>query len=117
MRQNDRFVASPLVALLTLLVTVITVVDARAQSQGEVVRANWPDVLYETERGAMYRPGVAVAENFSDVAVLPFIDSLSLAYQAAPDAPRIGFQLRWLAGEGGILDGALVESMPDSVWM
>lgn len=117
MRQIDRFVTWPQLSVLTLLVTLITVVDARAQSSGEVVRANWPDVLFETERGAMHRPGVAIAENFSDVAILPFIDSLALAYDAAPDSPSISFQLRWVSGQGGILDGALVDTMPDSVWM
>lgn len=65
----------------------------------------------------MNRPSVAAAEHFSDVAVLPFIDSLSLAYSAGAVEPEIRFELRWLAGEGGILDGRLVESLPDSVWL
>ena len=65
----------------------------------------------------MNRPSVAAAENFSDVAVLPFIDSLALAYSAGAVQPEIRFELRWLAGRGGILDGRLVESLPDSVWL
>lgn len=117
MSQKRRFFATGRAVAIALVVTLTTGVDAFGQTSGEAIRVQWPDVLYETQAAAMNRPSVAAAENFSDVAVLPFIDSLGLAYSAAAIEPTIEFELRWVAGTGGIIDGRLVKTMPESVWL
>jgi hypothetical protein len=119
MSRISRFSLRGLTFAVLFLLTLTTGVDAFAQSTGVVVRTNWPDVLYETQAAAMNRPGMAAAEDFADVAVLPFVDSLSLSYSGfvEADLPIIDFSLQWLAGQGGILDGELTRELPDSLLM
>ncbi|MFT5141917.1 MAG: hypothetical protein ACI80V_003635 [Rhodothermales bacterium] len=119
MSRKSRFPHRGLIFGVLFLVTLTTGVDAFGQSNGVVVRTNWPDVLYETQAAAMNRPGMAAAEDFADVAVLPFVDSLSLSYNAFVEAdfPVIDFSLQWIAGQGGILDGELTNEFPDSLFL
>ncbi|MBN4056344.1 hypothetical protein JYT20_01350 [Rhodothermus sp. AH-315-K08] len=118
MQQNRRFLIGSVWPLAVFLVMVTSGMDARAQvSQGNLVRAHWPDVLFETQAGAWHRPGAAAAENFSDTEVLAFMDTLALSWEARveDERPIIDFSLSWVAGRGGILDGRIVTAMPDSI--
>lgn len=100
---------------VAMLVMVTSAVDVWAQSAGTVSRTHWPDVLYETQAGAMDRPGSAAMEDFADVAFVPFLDSLVLEYAAPADTPEINLILRWVPGEGGVIDGELVDEMPEDL--
>jgi hypothetical protein len=118
MQQNRRFAIDSAWPIVALLVIVTSGLDARAQTlSGELVRAHWPDVLYETQAGAWHRPGTAAAENFSDTDLLSFVDTLRLSWDAGirDGGPVIDFGLSWDAGQGGILDGQIVRQMPDSI--
>lgn len=104
------------------LVALITPLDtSRAQApsgEGEVIRAHWPDVVYETQ-GAMNAPFVRAAEQYGDAELLPRVDSLGLGYawSTEGDLPHVDFDLWWMRGEGGIVDGRIVpgDRMPERI--
>lgn len=99
-------------AMALIAATLLTAVDSRAQEiaeevfAGEVIRTNWPDFVYESQ-GAMAKPGAQSAEDFSDLGLLPFLDTLSVsyAYELVDGLPYGSFDFSWVAGDTGVLDG------------
>jgi hypothetical protein len=89
-----------------------------ASGEGEVRLVHWPDVVYETQ-GAMDIPSMRAADQYGELAVLPRVDTLALRYawSVVDGLPRIDFELRWVRGSGGIVDGRLVADaeMPEGI--
>jgi len=107
----SRLVVTLAVALVVTV--VITPMDAAARQAGagEAHVVNWPQVIYEAQ-GAMDVPSMRAAEQYGDVDVLPKVDTLSLRYawSVVYDEPHIDFDLSWVQGSGGILDGRVVRA-------
>lgn len=106
-----------IIAVATLL-GMVTFVDATAQenaaTEGVVRVVNWPESRPPLEDGR------AVPRlDYADYDLLPFLDSLRIAYRFEEEGgrPNVFLTLEWFPGRRGVLNGRVVRAslLPDDI--